>query len=104
MGKPKKKGSPKKYTKEPERRGWPKREKLIEAVDTFDNFRQMCALQMETGYWATVDFPSKHHINKILSVQYMDKKVLEDEYGPVLVSRVFSLLPFCKKYVAFVRE
>lgn len=82
---------------------WPKREKLVDAVEVFERFRDMCVWEMDLGYWATVDFPSKHHINKILSVQYMDKDTLEAVYGTGLVKRIFELMPYCKHYVQFVR-
>jgi hypothetical protein len=82
---------------------WPKREKLIEALEIFQNFRDMCQFQMELGYWATMDFPTKHHLNKILSIQYMDKKMLEEVYGKVLVKRTFDMMPYCKSYISFVK-
>lgn len=93
----------KKKHKKESKLSWPRRTNLIEAVDIFINFRELCVFQMDLGYWATVDFPSKHHINKILSLQYMDKKNLEDEYGSALIKQVFDLIPFCKSYVAFTR-
>lgn len=83
---------------------WPKRDKLIEAIDTFENFRGLCKLELDLGYWATVDFPSKHHINKILSVQYMDRDILIGIYGKVLTNRVFEVLPHCKNYLKFLRS
>lgn len=83
---------------------WPKEEKLKEALNAFEDFRDMCQHQMDLGYWATIDFPSKHHINKILSLQYIDKELLEMVYGKGMVARTFKLMPYCKSYIAFVRD
>lgn len=83
---------------------WPKKEKLVDAVEIFEKFRDICIWEMDAGYWATVDFPSKHHINKILSIQYMDREVLEAVYGTGLIKKTFKLMPYCKHYVQFVKE
>jgi len=82
---------------------WPKKNKLVEALKVIEDFRLLCQFQMELGYWATTDFPTKHHLNKILSTQYMDKKLLEKVYGKGLAKRVNKLLPYCKHYASFTR-
>lgn len=85
-------------------KSWPSKDKLQEAVEVFEEFREICKLQMELGYWVTVDFPSKHHINKILSIQYMDKDYLDKHYGKGLINRAYSMIPYCKSYLSFIRE
>lgn len=82
---------------------WPKSDKLKEAVDRIYNFRLLCQYQMEVGYWATVDFPTKHHINKILALQYSEREDLERVYGEKLVSQALDLIPHCKGYLEFTK-
>lgn len=92
-------------TKKQSKKGeWPKRDKLSEAVDVFWRFQEMCKLQLDLGYHVTMDFPTKHHINKILSLQYMDKEIIEKVYGSELVSRALELIPGCKLYIGFTKE
>lgn len=83
--------------------GWPRAEKVKEAIEVVMNFQMMCKHQLELGYWATVDFPSKHHINKILSLQYMDKATVDRIYGHSLAKRCAALLPLCKNYLEFTK-
>ena len=83
---------------------WPKKQQLKDALDVFENFRALCQYQMDVGYWATTDFPTKHHLNKLLSIQYMDKEMLCMAYGDGLVEKVFEMIPYCKGYIAFVRD
>lgn len=85
-------------------KSWPSKDKLQEALDVFEEFREICRLQMELGYWVTLDFPSKHHINKILSIQYMDKETLYRNYGSGLIARAQSMIPYCKYYLSFIRD
>ena len=85
-------------------KSWPSRDKLQESLDVFEEFREICKLQMELGYWVTLDFPSKHHINKILSIQYMDKETLYKNYGPGLIARAKTMVPYCKNYLSFIRD
>ncbi len=82
----------------------PSKRSVEESLGRFDDFRILCQFQMEVGYRSTIDFPSKHHINKILQMQYRDKKDLTELYGEGLVERIFATIPFCKAYVSFVRE
>lgn len=82
----------------------PNKRSLEESLIRFDEFRILCQFQMEVGYRSTIDFPSKHHINKILQMQYRDKKDLLDLYGDGLTERILETIPFCKAYVSFVRE
>lgn len=84
-------------------RVWPKADKLKEAVDRIYNFRLLCQYQMEVGYWATVDFPTRHHINKILALQYSDRDVLERVYGKKLMLQALELVPYCKGYLEFTK-
>jgi hypothetical protein len=83
---------------------WPKRDKLRQAVDVIWRFQGMCKLQLDLGYLITMDFPTKHHINKILSLQYMDPEVIENVYGKRLMEQALALVPVCQHYVAFTRE
>ena len=85
------------------KREWPRRERLVEALDVFENFQAMCNHQLDLGHWATIDFPSKHHLNKILCVQYIDEETSRRVYGDNLINRVFKTLPFCKTYVEFAK-
>lgn len=93
----------KKKEKKPDVR-WPKKERLQEAVSIVWNFQQMCKLQMDKGYMATMDYPTKHHINKILAVEYHDQTMLEEIYGSKLLLRAKSLVPVCKAYLNFIKE
>lgn len=83
---------------------WPTRNKLQESIDVFEEFRAICKFQLELGYWVTLDFPSKHHINKILLIQYMDEETLNKNYGEGLIARAKYVIPFCKHYLAMVRD
>lgn len=83
---------------------WPKKEKLKEAVDVVYRFQQMCKHQLDHGHWATMDFPSKHHINKILSIQYMEHDFVSNVYGPGLLRQVKELIPVCRAYIEFVKD
>lgn len=83
---------------------WPRKDRLKEAVDAVYNFQQMCKHQMDLGHWATMDFPSKHHINKILSIQYMDHNVVNRVYGEGLLKQVKELIPACRAYIEFLKE
>ena len=83
---------------------WPKREHLIQALDVFDQFRAACKLQLDLGYWMTVTFPSKHHLNKILSTQYIDKDLMTEVYGEILTKRLLDTIPACKGYLVFLRD
>jgi hypothetical protein len=83
--------------------GWPKAEKLKLAIEVILEFQALCRHQLDLGYWATVDFPSKHHFNRILSLQYMDEVTAERLYGRHLAKRAQRLLPLCKSYLDFAR-
>lgn len=83
---------------------WPKKEKLFQAIKVIENFRSMCRHQLDLGYWATVDFPTKHHINRILALAYLEKSLSEKIYGPSLVKRAEVLIPICKQYLLFVKD
>lgn len=80
------------------------KKKVEEAVTVFENFREACKLQIDLGYWVTIDFPSKHHLNHILAVQFLDSKDLELKYGAGLVNRLHKALPHAKRYLAFIRD
>jgi hypothetical protein len=100
------KNKKKKYNSEARKKepSWPKRDRLRQAVDVIWRFQGMCKLQLDLGYVVTMDFPSKHHINKILSLQYMDKEAIESVYGKKLADQALKLVSACKHYVAFTRE
>jgi hypothetical protein len=83
---------------------WPKKDNLKDAVEIIWRFQSMCRHQLDLGYWVTMDFPTKHHINKILSLQYMDLEVIKQVYGEKLVQRAMSLIPACRHFVAFTKE
>lgn len=83
---------------------WPKRESLVDALDVFDVFREACKLQLDLGYWMTITFPSKHHLNKILSAQYIDPDLMHEVYGEGLTRRIQETIPLCKSYSAFLRS
>jgi len=69
-----------------------------------DGFRAVCRHQLDSGYWATTDFPSKHHINKILQLQYARHDDVVNVYGRGLSRRIDSMIIICKAYIAFLRE
>jgi hypothetical protein len=83
---------------------WPRREKLVEALDRFNKFREACKLQLDLGYAFKVDFPSKLHLNKILSIQYIDRDVVEQIYGPALSKQIYIAIPHIKNYIKFTQE
>lgn len=83
---------------------WPNKKKLQEAVEIFDKFSQMCELQLDLGYVVPMQFPSKHHLNKILSIEYMDSAMLIQLYGAAFTQKAQRILPLCKTYVAYVRD
>lgn len=82
---------------------WPKKEHLIEALKILDDFRAACRHQLDLGYWMTITFPSKHHINKILSTQYIDQALMRDAYGEGLTNQLLESVPLCKNYIAFLK-
>lgn len=82
---------------------WPNRDKLAESVDAVWKFQQMCKLQLDLGYWVTMDFPTKHHINKILSVQYIEKAMVDKVYGSTLAKMALDLIPACRNFIAFTK-
>lgn len=81
----------------------PSRESLKESIEIIRKFRDLCNLQLELGYWATADFPSKHHINKILQVQYRKYPDIIDYYGAGLGEAAISMVPICKSFLDFVK-
>lgn len=84
---------------------WPNKKKLLEAVEMFENFREMCEMQFDLGYVVNMQFPSKHHINKIMSLEYLqeDPEVIRAAYGEALLERAIKLIPNCKAYVTWIR-
>lgn len=82
----------------------PSRKSIEDAIKVVDDFRAVCRHQLDVGYWATTDFPSKHHINKILQLQYISKDELFDWYGQGLARRINSMISICKAYLTFLRE
>ena len=81
---------------------WPRRERLSEAVDCAWRFQQMCLLQMNLGNWATMDFPTRHHLNNILAIQFLEEHIAQSIYGGELAQRAADLIPSCKAYLAFI--
>ena len=81
----------------------PHRRKLQEAVEVFENFREMCEMQFDLGYVFNTQFPSKHHINKILHIEYIPSEELNKLYSEALIKRAMRLIPACKSYILFVR-
>jgi hypothetical protein len=82
----------------------PSKKSIEDAIKVIEDFRAVCRHQMDLGYWATVDFPSKHHINKILQLQYTDYSQIESVYGAGLSKRIKEMVTICKSYIAFLRE
>ena len=77
---------------------------LEDAIKRVEDFREACVWQLENGLWMTVDFLSKHHINRILSLQYRNKAELVEFYGEGLTDRALKTIPYCKAYVQFTRD
>ena len=84
----------------------PNKRSVEQAIKVIEDFRAVCRHQMDLGYWATVDFPSKHHINKLLGLQerYRKREDLVRMYGEGLVRHISEIMPSCKAYVAFLQE
>lgn len=82
----------------------PSKKSVEDAIKRIDDFRTLCQFQMEVGYRSTIDFPSKHHMNKILQMQYRDKRDLIGIYGNGLVEKIFKMMPYCKSYIVFLRD
>lgn len=82
----------------------PSKRNIEESIKIIDDFRAVCRHQLDVGYWATVDFPSKHHINKILQLQYINRIELQNVYGQGLTRRINSMIHICKSYISFLRE
>ena len=80
----------------------PSKKSVEEAIRVIEAFRAMCQHQMDLGYWATIDFPSKHHFNKILPLSYRIEE-LDAMYGPGLARHIREIMPVCKAYTAFLR-
>lgn len=83
---------------------WPRKEHLIEALNIFESFREACKFQLDLGYWMTITIPSKHHLNKILSTQYIDKDLMLEVYGVNLTTRLLDTIPACKNYLSFIKD
>lgn len=81
----------------------PSRGSIENAIDVIDNFRDLCKHQLALGYWATIDFPSKHHLNKILQMQYAVRSEVYATYGKGLSDRIFGMIEPCKAYLYFLR-
>lgn len=82
----------------------PSKKSIDESIKVIDDFRAVCRHQLDLGYWATTDFPSKHHINKILQLQYMSKEDVIEAYGSGLARRIHGMIGVCKSYISFLRE
>lgn len=82
----------------------PGRKAVKEAIEIIHDFRECCKHQLETGYWATIDFPSKHHINNLLQLQYRKMSELEAKYGMGLSQQALETVPYCKAYLTFLRD
>lgn len=83
---------------------WPDKKELKEAVDFFYSFRLLCQYQMNVDLWTTTDFPSKHQLNQILGIQYIDTELLGKVYGKKLAEAALEMLPYCKAYILFVKD
>ena len=82
----------------------PSKKSVDEAIKLIENFRDLCRHQMDVGLWATADFPSKHHINRLLQLGYRNRADLAREYGEGLARHIYEITPTCKAYVAFMRD
>lgn len=81
----------------------PNKKAIKESIDTVEEFRLLCKHMLDTGLWATVDFPSKHHINNLLQLQYRKTALLINKYGYGLTNRALEMIPYCKAYLTFTR-
>ena len=75
-----------------------------EAIDTIHGFRDLCKHKLDAGHWATTDFPSKHHINNLLQLQYRKVSELQNKYGRAQANVILETIPYCKSYLAFLRD
>lgn len=83
---------------------WPKKGKIVEALAIVRNFRDACKLQLDLGYPFKVAFPSKIHLNKILSIQYIERSIVENVYGIGLSREIYTYIPYIKNYIKFTQE
>lgn len=77
------------------------RKSLAKSVDIVERFQAMCKLQMDLGNWVTMDYPTKHHLNRILDVQFMENEYADGVYGQALAKRARDLVPYVKSYIRF---
>lgn len=82
----------------------PSKRSIEEAIKRFEDFRSFCQYELDVGLWGTIDFPSKHHINKILQLQYKKQTEIVEFYGPGLADHINKVIPKCKAYVLFLRD
>jgi hypothetical protein len=82
----------------------PTKKSIDDAIRVIEALRDMARHQMELGYWATVDFPSKHHINRVLQLSWRNRADLVSAYGEGLTRHIYEIIPICKAYVQFLRD
>jgi hypothetical protein len=82
---------------------YPNREALKKSIDLLENLQTLCAFQLEVGLWASVDFPSRHHINRLLSLQYRPKQEVEHTYGEGFAARIYQSITLARAYLTFVK-
>lgn len=82
----------------------PSRKSVEEAIRVIETFRDICRHQMDLGYWATVDFPSKHHISKILQMKYRNPADIRAFYGDGLARHIEEVMKVCEAYRAFLKD
>lgn len=83
--------------------GLPSKKSVDDSIRVIEDFRELCRFQMDLGYRSTIDFPSKHHINRILHLSYRSRSDLLVEYGEGLVRHIYDITPSCRAYIAFLK-
>lgn len=81
----------------------PSKRSVEESIKVIENFRALCQHQWDLGYWATIDFPSKHHVNRILQMKYHDPAEIRSVYGNGLARHIDEIRPVCLAYRSFLR-
>lgn len=83
----------------------PSKKSVEDALRVFEGFRELCRHQLDVGTWATVDFLSKHHLNRLLQFDWRSPTELNYAYGEGLTKRIrYELMPAIKGYAALVRS
>lgn len=83
----------------------PSKNSVQDSIQVVEKFRDICRFQLDLGYWVTADFPSKHHINRLLQLGYRSRSDLVESYGDSLTRYLLNaVVPMCRAYVQFTRD